>query len=63
MHVESFLQIVCDVGPTIYSQTRRGNRRRVDYLYVLDMRNRILLVIIWLRIKHSEVAVFTGVDG
>ena len=46
---ESFLQIVHGVGPTIYSQTRRGDRRLMDYPYILDMRNRILLVIIWLQ--------------
>jgi hypothetical protein len=29
--VESFLQIVRDVGPTVFSQTRRGNRRQIHY--------------------------------
>ena len=57
--VESFLQIVQDVGPTIYSQTRRRNRRQIDYPYILDMRNRILLVMIWLRM-YPEVVVLSG---
>jgi hypothetical protein len=47
--VESFLQIVRNVGPTLYAQTRRGHRRQMNYLYVLDMRNRILLIVIWQR--------------
>ena len=57
--VESFLQIVHDVGPTIYSQSRRGDRRQMDYPYILDMSNRILLVIIWLRM-YPEVAILSG---
>jgi hypothetical protein len=31
--VESFLQIVRDVGPAVYSQTRRGDRRQIHYSF------------------------------
>ena len=57
--IESFLQIVRDVGPIVYAQTRRGERRRINYPYILHARNRILLVIIWLRMC-PEVAVPSG---
>ena len=57
--VESFTRIVRDVGPTVYFQTRRGHIRRHDYPYILDMRNRVLLVIIWLRM-YPEVTMLSG---
>jgi hypothetical protein len=30
---ESFLQIIRDVGPTVYSQTRRGDRRQIHFYF------------------------------
>jgi hypothetical protein len=61
--VESFLQIIRDVGPTVFSRTRREDRstevRFTIHAYILDMRNRILLVIIWLRM-YPDVAVLSG---
>ncbi len=58
--VQSCLQIVRDIGPAVNMQTRRGNRRQNEYPYLLDMRNRILLVIVWLRM-YPEVSILSGI--
>ena len=57
--VESFQQIVHDVTPYILMYTRRRRLRDCDNPFRLDVRNRILLVIIWLRM-YPEVAVLSG---
>ena len=57
--VESFLQIVRDLSPTVYMQTKRRNRRKCDYPYVLDVQNRIQLVIVGLRM-YPEISVLSG---
>ena len=48
-----------DVTPYILMHTRRRRLRVRDNPFRLDVRNRILLVIIWLRM-YSEVAVLSG---
>ena len=52
--VESFLQIVRDVGPTVYSQTRRGNRRQIHYPYTF--RSLALLSELTMHFKRQSVS-------
>ena len=56
---QSFQQIVHDVTPYMLMYTRRRSFRVRDNPFKLDLRNRILLVIIWLRM-YPEVAVLSG---
>ena len=58
--VESFLQIIRDISPVVTMQTRRGNRRQNEYPYLLNIRNRILLVMIWLRM-YPEYSLLSSV--
>ena len=57
--VESFRQIVRDVAPSLLRVTRRGGPRQRQRPYMLDERNRILAVVIWLRM-YPEIAVLSG---
>ena len=58
--VESFLQIIRDISPVVTMQTRRGNRRQNEYPYLLNIRNRILLVMIWLRM-YPEYSLLSSI--
>ena len=57
--VESFNQIVRDTTPYVTMYTRRRRLRVRDNPFTLDIRNRILLVFIWLRM-YPEVAMLSG---
>ena len=57
--MESFNQIVRDVTPYVTMYTRRRRLRVRDNPFILDIRNRILLVFIWLRM-YPEVTMLSG---
>ena len=57
--VESFQQVVQDIMPYVALFTRRRQLRVRDNPFLLDVRNRVLLVLIWLRM-YPEVAMLSG---
>ena len=57
--VESFNQIVRNVTPYVTVYNRRRRLRVRDNPFFLDIRNRILLVFIWLRM-YPEVTMLSG---
>ena len=57
--VESFNQIVRDVTPYVTMYTRHRRLMVRDNPFILDDRNRILLVFIWLRM-YPEVRMLSG---
>ena len=60
--VESFNQIVRDVTPYVTMYTRRRRLRVCDNPFILDIRNRILQVFIWLRM-YPEVTMLSSTGG
>jgi hypothetical protein len=57
--VESFNQVVRDATPYITMYTRHRRLRVRDNPFTLDIRNRILLMFIWLRM-YPEVVMLSG---
>ncbi|CAB4016352.1 Hypothetical predicted protein [Paramuricea clavata] len=57
--VESFRQLVHDMLPYVTLFTRGRQLRVRDNPFVLDVRNRILMVVIWLRM-YPEVVMLSG---
>ena len=57
--LESFRRIVIDVGPQMAMFTRRREIRRRDNPFKLDTANRLLLLLIWLRM-YPEISLLSG---
>ena len=57
--VESFRQLLHDILPYLTLFTRRRQLRVRDNPFMIDERNRVLMVLIWLRV-YQEAAMLSG---
>jgi hypothetical protein len=57
--MESFSQVVQDILPYVALFTRRRQLRVHDNHFLVDVRNKVLMVFIWLRM-YPEAAMLSG---